>query len=97
MGTFIHGRLARSALLYFLVVAAWGFFRFFRKKGVDSSFWGALAIAEILILAQGVLGIYLWIIGLRPDRGRRLLDPVPAQILAESNRRGPAFTLAQKG
>lgn len=66
---FIHNRLAIMSLLYFLLVALWGFFRFFRKQGPNSSYWGALAIAEILIVLQGLLGVYLWIRGGQPARG----------------------------
>lgn len=65
----IHGRLANTVLLYVLVLGIWGFWRYFRKQGVDSSFWGALVISEVLVLLQGGLGVYLWINGLRPGRG----------------------------
>ncbi len=64
----IHGRLANIALTYMLIVSLWSYYRFFRKKGIDSSFWGALAIAEFLLVAQLLLGIYLWMQGLRPPR-----------------------------
>jgi hypothetical protein len=65
----IHARLANTTVLFCVIMALWGSFRFLRKKGVTGSYWGATVIAEILILLQGVLGIYLWIISLRPDRG----------------------------
>ena len=65
----IHGRLANTVLLYVLVLGIWGFWRYFRKQGLDSSFWGALVIAEILILVQGILGIVLLFMGLSPERG----------------------------
>ena len=66
---FIHERLSITISAYFLVMGIWGLWRFFRKQGVDSSYWGALLIAEVLTLVQGGLGAYLWLIGLRPDRG----------------------------
>src|SRR4030067_2386982 len=65
----IHRRLANTSLIFFLILAVWGFWRFFRRQGLGASFWGALVIAEILIFAQGGLGAYLWISGLRPLRG----------------------------
>jgi len=43
--------------------------RFARKQGIDSSFWGALIISEVLIVLQGGLGVYLWLTGMRPGRG----------------------------
>ena len=65
----IHSRLANSVLIYCLVLGAWGLWRFFRKQGVNSNFWGAAVIAEILVLVQGGLGVALWAMSLRPGRG----------------------------
>lgn len=80
----VHGRLASTALLYLLIVSIWSFWRFFRKEGIDSNFWGMLAIAELLIVAQAALGIYLWLIGLRPARTIHILygTLIPALIPA---------------
>lgn len=64
----IHGRLANTAMYYFIFLTLWGFLRFFRKQGMEPSFWGALVIAEILLLLQSGLGGYMWVIGLRPAR-----------------------------
>jgi len=64
-----HARLAISAILYALVLGLWAFWRYFRRQGVHSSYFGALVIAEILFLAQGALGGYMWLTGLRPERG----------------------------
>lgn len=66
----IHGSLANTLLLYVIVLAVWGLFRYIRRQGVDGSYWGALAIAEIVVIIQGLLGAYLWFINaLRPERG----------------------------
>ncbi|MBN1665985.1 MAG: hypothetical protein JW862_02820 [Anaerolineales bacterium] len=62
----LHNRLSNTILLYVFFLALWGFFRFFRKQGVDSNYWGALVIAEVVILVQGVIGIILWASNLRP-------------------------------
>ena len=64
----IHARLANTALLYFSILTIWGFWQYFRKQSFSSSYWGALAIAEILVMAQGALGIFLYIIGLQASR-----------------------------
>jgi uncharacterized membrane protein len=69
----IHGRLAYMALFFFLLLGIWGVVRFARRQGVDSSYWGALVIAEFLVLVQGGLGAYLWYSDLRPDRGMHIL------------------------
>lgn len=65
----IHDRLANTVLLYIAILALWALWRFVRRQGVDSSYWGALVIAEILILMQGALGIILLLGGANPARG----------------------------
>lgn len=69
----IHAKLGNTALFYLLAISLWGFYRFFRKEGISSSYWGSLAIAELLLLAQALIGTYLWIGGSRPDRGIHIL------------------------
>ena len=69
----IHGRLGTTTMYFMALLALWGLFRYFRKQGVDSNYWGALVIGEILIVAQGTLGAYLWIIGGRPERSIHIL------------------------
>lgn len=69
----IHGRLGYTALYFMVILAVWGIWRYFRKQGVDSNYWGALVIGEILILAQGLLGAYLYFIGVRPERSIHIL------------------------
>ena len=59
----IHSRLGNTALFYTIAMVIWSFWRFFRKQPPDSNFWGALAIAEILYLIQGALGMLIWLTG----------------------------------
>jgi hypothetical protein len=74
----IHGRLGTTGLYFMILMALWGLFRYFRKEGVNSNYWGALAIGEILIVVQGLLGAYLWIIGERPERSLHVLCGIAA-------------------
>ena len=60
----IHGRLGNTALFYVILMAIWGLWRYFRKQDVDSSYFGALIIAEVIFVIQGLLGGYLWISGI---------------------------------
>jgi heme A synthase len=71
--TDVHGAFSNTVLYYFILLAAWGTLRFLRKQGVDSAFWGALVIAEGLLVLQVLLGGYMWLIGLRPARNVHLL------------------------
>lgn len=77
----IHGRLANTALFYFLILALWGLWRALRKQGIDSSYWGALAIGEILIIVQGSLGAILYFGGDRPGRWVHILYGVVAALV----------------
>jgi len=77
----VHGRLANTALIYFGILAVWGLWRAIRKQGLDSSFWGALIIAEILIVIQGGMGLILWLGGERPARGVHILYGVVAALV----------------
>lgn len=77
----IHGRLGFTALYFMVILALWGLWRYLRKQGVDSNYWGALVIGEVLILAQGLLGAYLWIIGARPDRSIHILYGIVTALI----------------
>jgi hypothetical protein len=63
---FIHQRVADSLLIFSVLAAVWGIVRHALRRGVDGNYWSVLAAAELLIIAQAVLGILLWLRGLRP-------------------------------
>jgi len=69
----IHARLGNTALFYVIFMALWGLWRFFRRQGLNSSYLGALLIAEVLILALGGLGAYNWFSGFRPGQSVHIL------------------------
>lgn len=56
----IHIRLGNAAFYYAAIMTIWALWRIFKKRGVDSNYWGALIIAEILLLLQGAFGTYLY-------------------------------------
>ena len=64
----IHDRLSITILMFCIVLAVWGAIRFLRKQGLSGSYWGAVVIAEVVILMQGALGVYLWFIGCEESR-----------------------------
>jgi hypothetical protein len=71
--TDIHGALSRTAILLTFILAIWGFIRFFRKEGVSSSYWGAMVIAELLYIVQGIIGVILYILGSALPAGLNLI------------------------
>jgi len=79
--TEFHARLGNTAMFFIIAMALWGLWRYFRKQGLDSSYWGALIIGEILIILQGGLGAYLWFIGLRPGRSIHILYGVVSALI----------------
>ncbi len=70
---FIHSRTAIAAVLFAFALGVWALWSFVRGQRVSSSYWGALVIGELLMLAQGFLGILLLIGGARPADWLHLL------------------------
>jgi hypothetical protein len=68
----IHGRLGNAALLFTIIMAVWGLWRYFRRQGLDSSYWGAVVIVEVLYLVQGALGAFLFFSGIGNLTGRTI-------------------------
>lgn len=64
----IHGRLANTAVLFTLVVGLWALFNYIRRQGLSSSYWGTLVIGELLLAAQGLVGVVMFAAGGRPPR-----------------------------
>ena len=59
----MHARLGNTALYFTAAMAIWGLWRFFRRQGVDSNYWGAMVIAEVLYLLQASLGLFVYLSG----------------------------------
>jgi hypothetical protein len=63
---FVHSRLALTALLYALAMGVWAAWSYFRGQGVNSNYWGALIIGEIVLIGQGAIGVILVLSGHTP-------------------------------
>jgi len=87
----LHDRLASSMVLFALLAAAWGLVAFARRRGMDGNLWGILAVGEVLFLAQGLLGFFLYLGGARPERGIHILYGVVALLTL------PAYYAISKG
>ena len=69
----IHCRIALSVLFFTFALGVWGVGSFALRRGVDSSYRGALVIGELLILFQGIVGIVLVLMGKWPNDTLHLL------------------------
>ena len=59
----LHCRVALSSLFFAFALGAWGALSFARARGVSGNFVGALVIGEILVLAEGLVGLLLVVTG----------------------------------
>lgn len=55
----LHGRIATAIVLYLSIVGLWGLWLGIRGSGPTPNFIGALVIAEIAAVAQGLFGVAL--------------------------------------
>jgi hypothetical protein len=64
----LHARLLVTILLFFGILSIWGFFSYLRGQSISGSYKGALAIGELLMLAEFVIGVLLLFSGAQPYR-----------------------------
>jgi hypothetical protein len=62
----LHALIARSLVMYFALVGAWGVFLGIRKHEFGPAYRGALLIGVALGIVQAVVGVLLLATGLRP-------------------------------
>lgn len=70
---FLHGGFANALSMFAIIAALWGLLSAIRRRGVDSNYWGILAVAEILAMVQALLGGLLYAGGERPGSGVHVL------------------------
>ena len=64
----LHTRLVVTILLFFGALAIWGFVSYLRGQRISGSYKGALAIGELLMLAEFMVGVLLLLGGAQPAR-----------------------------
>jgi len=55
----LHGRVATAIVLYLTIVGLWGLWLGIRGRGPTANYIGALVIAEIAAVVQGLAGVVL--------------------------------------
>jgi len=97
----LHGRTATAIVLYLTVVGLWGLVLGARGQGPTPNFVGALVIAEIAAIAQGLLGIAM-LFSRPPAQSLHVLYgfalavalPLAATLVRKRDRRTASFTFA---
>ncbi|MDX1664862.1 MAG: hypothetical protein R3272_13805 [Candidatus Promineifilaceae bacterium] len=65
----IHRSLSNTLWMFYLLLALWGLWRAVRGEAVAGSYFGAIAVVQIVVLVQGLLGGFLYFsTGARPER-----------------------------
>jgi hypothetical protein len=59
----IHNRLSSTATIFIAALGIWALFLRFRAKPLDSNWLGAAVIGELLLLAQSLIGVFLYMQG----------------------------------
>ncbi len=88
----LHDRLATAIVLYLAVVGVWGLALGVRNTGPTQSYRGALAVAEAVAIAQGLLGLVLLVTrgvanGLHVLYGFALVAALPIAVTFVRDRR----------
>lgn len=52
----LHGFLSTAVSLFTLGISLMALYRYLRKEGLESDFWGAVVIGEVLIIVQAIVG-----------------------------------------
>ena len=97
----LHGRAATALVLYYTAVGLWGLFLGIRNSGPSPGFRGAIAIAVIASVVQGVLGFVVLILGNPPREALHILYgfalalamPLAASLVRDRAPRGQSVAL----
>lgn len=64
----LHERLQTTVVLFMFAMGIWGVVNYIRKRPISSDYAGALIIGEVLIVVEALLGLAIFLYGLRPAR-----------------------------
>lgn len=67
--TILHDGLSNACFIFSVILGGYAMWSFFRSQTLTGSFLGVLVIAELLYLAQALVGIGLALQGNAPARG----------------------------
>ena len=97
----LHGRLATVLVLYYSAVGVWGLALGVRNSGPTPGFRGAIVIAEIAAIAQGLFGVLVFLFLRAPSESLHILYgfalalamPLAASLVRDRTARGQSVAL----
>ncbi|MEP6694453.1 MAG: hypothetical protein ABJB39_07400 [Chloroflexota bacterium] len=97
----LHGRVAFALVLYYTLVGLWGIVQGIRDRGPDATYRGAIVIATIGAVAQGVIGLSLLLFRGAPAEAVHILYgfalvvamPLAATLVRDRTPRGQSIAL----
>lgn len=97
----LHGRVATALVLYYAAVGLWGLWLGARRVGPTPNFRGAIVIAVIASIAQGILGLLALVFLGAPSDSLHLLYgvalvvamPLAASLFRDRSPRGQSIAL----
>lgn len=101
IGLALHGRLATVLVLYYVLVGLWGVWLGIRNSGPTPSYRGAIVIAVVASILQGVIGVLVFAL-VRPPRESLhvlygfalvLAMPLAATLMRDRQPRGQSVAL----
>jgi hypothetical protein len=75
---FLHGLLSRALLLFTVVAGGYGLVEYFRKQGINPSYWGVIVVGNLAAVGQGIIGLILALSGKQPEQWVHILYGVVA-------------------
>lgn len=64
----LHRALSNTIWMFYLFMGVWGVYRAIRRQPVSGSYFGAIAVIQIVLIVQALMGGALYLSGLRPER-----------------------------
>lgn len=97
----LHGRVAYALVLYYALVGLWGVVQGARNRGPNASFRGAIAIATVAAVGQGVLGLLVLLFRGAPAESVHILYglalavslPLASSLVRDRTPRGQSVAL----
>jgi hypothetical protein len=97
----LHGRVAWALVFYYTLVGLWGIVAGIRDRGPSANYRGAIVIATIAAVAQGILGLLVLVFRGAPAEGVHILYgaalvvamPLAVSLVHDRTPRGQSIAL----